>query len=102
MWRLRSSLGDWVLPLLGPSGPIGSARSRLQPQTCQAAGGDGALTIPKACLIIKTHTSRSEANTRRGGIGTLQRGLDPSPSKSGTSARESNTSPLDSMGSQSA
>lgn len=80
---------------------MGFARSRLQPQTCQAVGGAGALTIPKVCLIIKTHTSRSEANTWRGGIGILRRGLDPSPSKSGTSARESNTSPLDSMGSQS-
>lgn len=42
-------------------------------------------------LIIKTHTSHTEANTWHGGIGILQHGLDPSPSKSGTSARESNT-----------
>lgn len=56
---------------------------------------------PKSCLIIKTHTSYTAANTWHGRIGILQRGLDPSPSKSGTSARESNASPLDSMDSQS-
>lgn len=66
-------------------------RDRLYGKQAAATDMPGsARPIPRACLIIKTHTSHTEANTWRGGIGTLQRGLDPSPSKSGTSARESN------------
>ena len=76
--------------LLAETGSVGSRR---QPQTCQAVEGACDLTIPRAYLIIKTHTSHTGANTCRGGIGILQCGLDPSPSKSGTSARESNTYP---------
>lgn len=75
----------------GPRGPDPFCGKQAAATDMPGSGRSGALTIPRACLIIKTHTSHTEANTWRGGIGTLQRGLDPSPSKSGTSARESNT-----------
>lgn len=50
--------------------------------------------------MIKAHISHTEANTQCGRFGILQHELDPSPSKSGTSAFESNLSPLDPMESQ--
>lgn len=101
--RGGSQLGNRVLLPLCTSGPTGGAqlcRKQAAATDMPDSGGARALTIPKVCLIIKTHTSHTEANTRHGGIGILQRGRDPSPSKSGTLARESSTSPLHSTGSQ--